>query len=36
MWSEIQTVLSRIWTQVVDSISYDHNRYAKSASIIHV
>ena len=29
VWSETQTVLSRIWTQVVDSISNDDNRYAK-------
>ena len=27
---EMQTASSRIWTRVVDSISYDDNRYTKS------
>ena len=27
--SETQTALSRIWTRVTDSISYDDNHYAK-------
>ena len=31
-WSETQTVLSRVWTQVTDSISYDNNRYTTSNS----
>ena len=30
--NEIQASLSRIWTQVIDSILYDNNRYVKRAS----
>ena len=29
-WSERQTALSRIWTRVTDSISYDDTGYAKA------
>ena len=34
--NDSQTVLSRIWTRVVDSISYDDNRYVKHSSGISV
>ena len=27
------TALSRIWTQIANSISYDNNHYAKYASL---
>ena len=33
VWSEMQTVSSRIWTLIIDSISYD-GYYSKCASII--
>ena len=32
-WSKIQTILSRIWTWVDDSISYDDNHYTEHASM---
>ena len=32
-WSEMSADSSRIWTQLIDSISYDDNRYSKWASI---
>ena len=31
MQSEIQTTMSRIWTQVANPISYNDNHYAKCA-----
>ena len=33
--SETETVLSRIWTQVTDSISYYNNCFAKYAYLIY-
>ena len=33
VWSEMQTTLSRIWTQVINSISYDDNFHTKSTSL---
>ena len=30
----MQIAMSRIWNQVIDSISYDNNHYAKWASNI--
>ena len=34
--SETQTVLTRIWTRVANSIPYDYNRYAKHAGTVCV
>ena len=31
-WNETKTTSSRIWTQVIDSISYEDKRYNKFAS----
>ena len=33
VWSETQTVSSRIWIQVTNSISYNVNQFVKRASL---
>ena len=33
-WIEMQTTTSRIWTQIVDSITYEDIRYDKGASLV--
>ena len=35
-WSKLQTALSRIWTWLADSISYDDNHYAKCMCIASI